>query len=181
VAHLPGGASQRATEVAERYADGRASLRELDEAGEAADAEGGALSFDQLNPAVAVTGWAPDRVAVNASAYTAGWQVAPALALGQWDTTFAAVRAQHCDLLRDIAGNPFHPVIIPLSVLAWSGGTVVKLAQTIYEERLWEDLPILADALEDAGCTDADVLAHCRAGGQHARGCWLVDLLLGKS
>jgi hypothetical protein len=65
--------------------------------------------------------------------------------------------------------------------LRWNDGTVVKLAQSIYDERRFTDLPILADALEDAGCADADILAHCRGPGPHVRGCWVVDLLLGKS
>jgi hypothetical protein len=57
----------------------------------------------------------------------------------------------------------------------------LKLAQTIYEARRFDPMPVLADALEEAGCTDADLLAHCRSGGGHLRGCWAVDLLLGKS
>jgi hypothetical protein len=65
--------------------------------------------------------------------------------------------------------------------LAWNGGTIAKLAAAIYEERRFGNLPILADALEDAGCSDAAILAHCRTPGEHVRGCWVVDLLLGKS
>jgi hypothetical protein len=57
---------------------------------------------------------------------------------------------------------------------------VVHLAQAICEERAFDRLPILADALEDAGCTNADVLDHCRQPGEHVRGCWVVNLLLGK-
>jgi hypothetical protein len=57
---------------------------------------------------------------------------------------------------------------------------VVKLAAAIYAERAFDRLPVLADALEDAGCTDAEILGHCRAGGEHVRGCWVVDLVLGK-
>jgi len=54
---------------------------------------------------------------------------------------------------------------------------VARLARAIYEEGRCGDLPILADALEDAGCTDADILEHCRSAGPHVRGCWLLDLL----
>jgi hypothetical protein len=64
--------------------------------------------------------------------------------------------------------------------LRWQGGVVAKLARAIYDERRFGDLPVLADALEDAGCDSREILAHCRSGGEHARGCWLVDLLLGK-
>jgi hypothetical protein len=91
-----------------------------------------------------------------------------------------ADRAAQADLLREIAGNPFTPSVIDPSWLAWSGGSVRKLAQVIYDERRWEDLPILADALEEAGCTDAQILSHCRGGGEHYRGCWVLDLVLGK-
>jgi hypothetical protein len=66
------------------------------------------------------------------------------------------------------------------SWLAWNDRTVVKLAQAIYNEKAFDRLPILADALEDAACSDVDILAHCRGPGPHVRGCWVVDLLLGK-
>jgi hypothetical protein len=63
--------------------------------------------------------------------------------------------------------------------LTWDGGTVRKLAHAIREDRRFGDLPVLADALEEAGCTNPEVLAHCRWPGGHARRCWLVDRLLG--
>jgi hypothetical protein len=85
------------------------------------------------------------------------------------------------DFIRCIAGNPFHPVAVDPVWLAWKGGTVAELAQGIYEDRAFDRLPILADALEDAGCSDTAILDHCRGPGPHARGCWVVDLLLGKS
>jgi hypothetical protein len=77
-------------------------------------------------------------------------------------------------------GNPFRPITIDPAWVAWHDGTVRKLAQAIYDERRFDDLPILADALEEAGCDNADILAHCRQPGEHVRGCWVVDLLLGK-
>jgi hypothetical protein len=90
-------------------------------------------------------------------------------------------RAQQALLLRDIIGNPFRrPPAIDLTWLRWRDGTVQKLAQAIYEERAFERLPILADALEDAGCTEARILDHLRGPGPHTRGCWLLDLLLKK-
>jgi hypothetical protein len=79
-------------------------------------------------------------------------------------------------LLRDIF-NPFPPVVHGGD---WQSPTVRKLAESIYADRAFDRLPLLADALEDAGCTDADILAHCRGPGPHVRGCWVVDLLLGK-
>jgi hypothetical protein len=53
----------------------------------------------------------------------------------------------------------------------------VKIAQAIYQERRFQDLPILADSLDEAGCADVDILDHCRSEGEHVRGCWVVDLL----
>jgi hypothetical protein len=85
------------------------------------------------------------------------------------------------DLLRDIIGPLlFRPMTVDSSWLAWNGGTVVQLAQSIYEDRRFGHLPILGDALEEAGCTDLDILGHCRSGGDHVRGCWPIDLVLGK-
>ncbi|MBL8798455.1 MAG: hypothetical protein JNM56_31460 [Planctomycetia bacterium] len=81
-------------------------------------------------------------------------------------------------LLRDIFGNPFRPVAVEPT---WLTSTVASLAQAIYDERAFDRLPILADALEDAGCDNADILNHCRQPGEHVRGCWCVDLVLGKS
>lgn len=96
--------------------------------------------------------------------------------------------AAQCALLLDLFGNPLHPVIMASSILVWNDGVVVRLAQAIYEERSLPAgtldntrLAILADALEEAGCTDGDILNHCRQPGEHARGCWVVDLILGKS
>jgi hypothetical protein len=84
-------------------------------------------------------------------------------------------------LLRDHLGNPFRPVALDPSWLAWNAGIVPRMAQAIYDDRAFDRLPILADALEEAGCTNADILAHCRSEVPHVRGCWAVDLLLGKT
>jgi hypothetical protein len=83
-------------------------------------------------------------------------------------------------LVRDIFGNPFRHVSIHPAWLMWHEGAIPRLAQAIYAERAFDRLPILADALENAGCDDANILAHCRQPGEHVRGCWVVDLLLGK-
>jgi catechol 2,3-dioxygenase-like lactoylglutathione lyase family enzyme len=81
------------------------------------------------------------------------------------------------DLVRCIVGNPFRPVAVDP---AWLRPGVVELARTIYEDWACDRMPELADALEQAGCANADILAHCREPGPHVRGCWVVDLLLGK-
>jgi len=92
------------------------------------------------------------------------------------------LRRGGCKFLRDVFGPlPFRPVPVDLAWLTWHEGTIPRMAQVIYEERAFDRLPILADALEDAGCDNADILDHCRQPGVHVRGCWVVDLLLGKS
>ncbi len=80
-------------------------------------------------------------------------------------------------LLRDLFNNPFRPPRLDPAWLTWQEGAVRKLAEGIYEERAFDRLPVLADALEEAGCTDADILDHGRGGAEHVRGCWVVDLL----
>jgi hypothetical protein len=100
------------------------------------------------------------------------------------DETLGRVSRQQCQLLRDIVGNPFRPVTV---APAWRTADVVRLAEAAYEQRSLpagtlasSRLAVLTDALEDAGCTDAELLGHLRGPGPHVRGCWAVDLLLGK-
>jgi hypothetical protein len=89
------------------------------------------------------------------------------------------VSEQHeqVQLMRCIIGNPFRPVAFDSS---WRTPQAVALAQQIHDNRAFESLPTLADALQEAGCDNADILAHCRSAGPHVRGCWAVDLILGK-
>lgn len=83
-----------------------------------------------------------------------------------------------CDLLREIVGNPFRPARVdPL----WLTPHVERLATAIYEERAFARMPELAEALASAGCEDAAILGHCRSGGEHVRGCWVVDAVLGRA
>jgi hypothetical protein len=95
-----------------------------------------------------------------------------------WSVARVATSLHQPSLLRDIFGNPFRPVAPEPS---WRTSTVVALAEGIYTDRAFDRLPILADALQDAGCDNADVLDHCRGSGPHVRGCWVVDLVLGKA
>jgi hypothetical protein len=83
-----------------------------------------------------------------------------------------------CGLLRDIFGDRGYPVTCSPSLLTTD---VTSLARGIYDERAFDRLPILADALQDAGCDNDDILDHCRGPGPHVRGCWVVDLVLGKN
>jgi hypothetical protein len=86
-------------------------------------------------------------------------------------------RGKKLVLLHDICGNPFRPVALNSS---WLTSTVLALASGIYEERAFDRMPILADALQDAGCDNEEILNHCRQPGEHCRGCWVVDLILSK-
>jgi hypothetical protein len=84
----------------------------------------------------------------------------------------------HCHILYEIFGNPFRPVAFAPE---WRTDTVLALARQMYEARDFSAMPILADALQDAGCDNEPVLGHCRErDATHVRGCWVVDLVLGK-
>lgn len=91
-----------------------------------------------------------------------------------WD----AERREQAVLLREVFGNSFSPAAFDPR---WLTSTVIDLAQAIYEERAFDRMPILADALMDAGCDSDEIIQHCRGDGPHVRGCWVVDLLLGKN
>jgi hypothetical protein len=88
-----------------------------------------------------------------------------------------AEEVHQLQLLRDIVGNPFQPGTI---YRKWLTTTVTALSMQMYESRDFGAMPILADALQDAGCDSEDILSHCRGPGPHVRGCWVVDLVLGK-
>jgi hypothetical protein len=105
-----------------------------------------------------------------------------------YSAAYAAESTAQAGLLRCIFGNRFRTVTIDPSWHTWQGGVVGRLAQAAYEDRrlptglLANDrLAILADGLEEAGCTNSDILGHLRGPGPHVRGCWVVDLLSGKS
>jgi hypothetical protein len=117
------------------------------------------------------------QMAAEALLWRAGGYDAP-----EWQEVGRAERQAQADLLRDLFGPlRFRAVTIDPTWLAWDGGTVAKLAAAAYDERAFDRLPILADALEEAGCADEALLSHLRDPGPHVRGCWALDLLLGKS
>jgi hypothetical protein len=146
-----------AVAVAERYADHAATLDEVHRAFHGA---WGKAPSRSLHLASGVAATEPFQV-MRAS------RVVP-----------SSVR---CPLLRDIVGNPFRPLpAIESQWLVWNSECVRRMAQTIYGERRFPDVPVLADALEEAGCVEETILAHCRGPGPHVRGCWVVDLILGK-
>jgi hypothetical protein len=99
--------------------------------------------------------------------------------VGESEEVLARGNWQLAEILREIVGNPFRPISADP---AWLTSDVPALARGIYDERAFDRMPILADALQDAGCDNTDVLNHCRDANQiHVRGCWVVDLLLGKT
>ena len=220
--------SRRAVEVAEKYADGLATKDDLSVADIEADGADMANGGPYAQPF-----WAAECCTMDGPD--------AATALVESEINPPAVQAS---LLRDIF-NPFRPVHVrgsgpaaglcfeadgaPYGIgqphqciqfddgwLAWNDGAIPKMARAIYDERRFDDLPMLADALEDAGCTDAEILMHCRgmercwlcaatngsskdrcsvccvenglgkatgwrpSRGPHVRGCWLLDLILGK-
>jgi hypothetical protein len=195
--------SRCAVEVSERYADGQAQKPELATAHERAVGADRAAQ-QTLTAACARGGAAPSELKLRACATFAargttktqlggaGHSVSTSVANARAALTpaeffgrqaSAALRKEwslQAGLLRCLFGNPFRPVAVDGSWTAWGGGTVARMAQAIYEERAFDRLPVLADAFEDAGCAEATVLEHCRSGGPHARGCWVVDALLGR-
>jgi hypothetical protein len=172
-------------EVTERYADGDATAAEV----AAALHNTGIYDMDEafVTARVGEVRWAIseslDSAALVADAALRDRALKEAPELNTLEVDLARKAAYdvekrvQCDLLRDIFGNPFCPVIVDPS---WVTIPVQNIAAAIYHERAFDGLPVLADALEEAGCNDTEILAHCRGTGPHVRGCWVLDLLLGK-
>jgi hypothetical protein len=97
-----------------------------------------------------------------------------------WRARWVAALKVQADLLREVFGDPFRPAAVDPVWRRWNGGCVRKLAQGIYENRAFDELPILADAVEEAGCHHAGLLAHLRSPGPHVLGCCALDVVLGK-
>jgi hypothetical protein len=176
--------SRRAVEVAERFADGLAGDRELQSAKTGAwwaYCEEAKRRNKDLRPGLAAhaAGFVAHKDAKEAAGKAAsaiGWvRVDAADPNAIWKT---------CDLIREVFGNPFRPVVI---VPAWRTPDVLALAQAAYDSRSLPSgrlesarLGVLADALEDAGCAEQAILSHLRTPTPHVRGCWAVDLLTGR-
>ncbi len=173
-------ACKKAVEVAERFADGLAVTKELHVA--ARKALSRAQTSRVARPAVGHGATAVYHAATpdaRGGALGAAFAAQRALLLTGSDP--AAEARAHCRLIHDVFGNPFRPARLDDAWLGWHDRCVVRIARAVYDERRFGDLPILHDALLDAGCDDDDVLAHCREPGEHVRGCWVLDLLLGKA
>jgi hypothetical protein len=193
--HLSDERSRQAVEVAERYADGLAGDAELDAAEEAGYEVARAAD---LRTTVSDPGWAAARAAhrvASCDAYGAAsgaafiaalcaapWVFEPSGAVQHHGDAAARARArrQQCELLREVLGNPFRQVAVLPEWLEWNQRIVERLALHIYREGCFEEMPVLGDALEEAGCRDEAILAHCREGRAHVRGCWVLDLALGR-
>ncbi len=202
--------SRTAVEVAERFADGEATTGELtgatDAAGMAvpyvAESTTGAhylVSFGPtVPPAFAARDvgaeneyWAAKSAVDNLYPHSAAYPIVGGIypETPYSATEQAVMKRRLVDVLRDIFGNPFRPAPNPdRAWLAWRDGTVPKLARVAYDDRRMPEgtldphhLGPLADALENARCGDAEILGHLRAPGPHVRGCWALDLVLGKS
>jgi hypothetical protein len=176
---------RRAVEVIERYADGRASDRELGSARLAlvaarADRNVGMAPYWASKTAIAdvIDNVRNGTVESLAHAAVGRARVARTGQADAWETAFAAGARAQADLLRDLFGNPFRPAAVRPAWLASADRTVLRLARAIYDEQAFDRLGILADALEEAGCTDAAFLGHCRRPAEHVRGCWVLDALL---
>jgi hypothetical protein len=91
------------------------------------------------------------------------------------------IRTEQLALFREVFVNPFRQFTFDPAWVAANDGTVGRIARSVYDGRDYDQMPILSDALEEAGCTDAEVLGHLRSPGPHVRGCWALDLVLGRS
>ena len=96
-------------------------------------------------------------------------------------TRFDDAQKRQVVLLRDLYGNPFHPLVLDPHLLAWQHGLIPSLARQIDDERRFAEMPVLADALGETGCCHPAILEHCRSPGPHARGCHVLDMLLDKA
>lgn len=174
-------------EMAERQADGLLPLSSLYVAA-GRDAHTGLPAPRQAHKGRVATGMVGEMASSDAwgstrrvrSLVVDAVRSSGASRVGEWQ--------RQSDLLRCVFGNPFRAAILDPAWLAWNGGTVGRLAEIAYQERelpsghlSTDRLALAADALEDAGCADAEILGHLRSAGPHVRGCWAVDLLTSRS
>jgi hypothetical protein len=163
-----------AVEVAERFADGLASDDDRSDTWGSVD-EQISLSERERN----ASWWADSAAewAVSGFDRPGYWYKAAAIVSRFVITAAPESLSAQLSLFHCVVGNPFRPVTFDPR---WRTADVVGLARTIYDGRLFDRIPVLMDALLDAGCDSADVLEHCRNDGPHVRGCWVVDLILGR-
>jgi hypothetical protein len=189
---LPTAGTSSVIDIAEQYADGLLNDIELGQCQSAAQAACRVVSYSNLLADPTVFAVRAAYHAVSKSQFSvpyAAKNVANAVAVLAGARTPQQVEdstarqdefVHQVAVLRDLVGPLFQTLTIDSRWLLWNDRTVPMIARGIYHERAFDRMPILADALEDAGCGDADILRHCREQGQHVRGCWVIDLLLGK-
>ncbi len=199
---VEGTPAAKAVEVAEAFADGRTTEKKMDNARKRADAEANrtyaefrctagvapyiahmhasacsraAATRAQAHPQI---GFAVNSAILVAQTYAHEMTGVADTTGGDWGEHFRADTARNADVVREVFGNPFRPIAFdPI----WRTSDVMLLASGIYDDRAFDQLPILADALQDAGCDSDDILAHLRdPHAAHVRGCWALDLVLGK-
>jgi hypothetical protein len=189
--------SRHAVEVAQRYADGNATVNELYRALKGTEAIRKTKNQAAEQAARHTCFFVPDPSQPEQAGYAFPGEEAEVVVRGVARSCAEAIHdintakakrdawvawytegKPHVDLLREIVGNPFRPVSVDPNWLAWEDGNVSRLALSLYQERAFDQLPILADALEEAGCTDAALLGHFRGPGAHIPGCWALDLIL---
>ncbi len=156
-----------------RFADGLADKGDLQQVQRPAGNVSFQVQLQDNLPAIQAAGLAynvtySDKYLM--SALRRGW-VMPNLSLGGKENEVYA------RLLRDVVGDPFQP---PSLEPAWCTDTVHSIATKIYDDMDFSEMPILADALEEAGCDEQPILDHCRLDDSHVRGCWVLDMILGK-
>jgi hypothetical protein len=198
---LPDERSRKALETAEQRADGLLNTGERVALGETHSHGPDARSFAAVRAteaALEVFAAGADDAALRASQYAeraaqyAAIEAASTAENDDWQLAWREVEkveeAAQVALLHDLFGNPFRPTTFSSAWRTWNDAAVVRLAQAAYEERQWPAgtldnarLAILADALEEAGCTDTELLTHLRSPGPHVRGCFALDAVLGKS
>jgi hypothetical protein len=186
-------APREAVATAERYAEGQASDAELEERRQQAEMSampGFAPEYEQplyqaawattLESAIEAAQQTREFIrlqAVREAAYEAApWENE---ARRNAEASAAECRLQ-CELIREIFGNPFRPVTVDPSWLSISAGAGAVILQAVDQEQRFEELPYLGDALLDAGCSNEALLSHLRSPRGHVRGCWAVDLLMGR-
>ena len=164
---------RRAVETAEDYADRRASAGELDQQRYPT----GGVAINSLDHRLQIA--IQSLMISNLNPAFLAWQVrASDDPFRYGPNRYSEGCPEQTELLREILGNPFQRVKCDPS---WRTSTATALARQMYDSRDFSAMPILADALQDAGCDNDDILDHCRGIGPHVRGCWVVDLVLGKT
>ncbi len=186
---LTDGRIRAAVEMAELWADGLATEAQLEAAESAADQAKDDIIMDRceidyslkefcINAARAVSLLAGISFDAERCVVVTGYCRVISFREGLGNDLAVSEDRSLCAIVRDIFGNPFRPIAFSPE---WRTDTAIALARTMYESREFGAMPILADALQDAGCDNDDILSHCRGDGPHVRGCWVVDLVLGKT